>query len=95
VATYGKGCQKGDPRLCSYDVYVTNREADQANRLRNASIGLGVTAAVLGAAGLTFVLAAPKETAPAADEAAPPPKTSRFVSCGPGGELGIQCAGTF
>ena len=34
VDKYGQGCKKGDPRLCSYDITVTNREADTANRLR-------------------------------------------------------------
>ncbi|MFT3767638.1 MAG: PEGA domain-containing protein [Minicystis sp.] len=101
VATYGQGCVKGDPRLCSYDITVTNREADTANRLRNASIGLGVTAGVLAAAGVVFVVMAPKKTAaPPADAAPPPagaPAASRgpTVACGLTGGLGVMCNGVF
>ncbi|APR85702.1 Dihydrolipoamide acetyltransferase [Minicystis rosea] len=98
IKNYGQGCAKGDPRLCAYDITVTNREADTANRLRNASIGLGVTAGVLAAAGVVFVVMAPKQKAPASDEApAAAPATARgpSLSCGPAGGLGVLCSGEF
>ena len=69
---------------------MTNREADTADKLRTASLGLGVAAGVLGAAGLVFVLAAPKREA--ADVAAPPAGVS--MSCAPAG-LGVLCGGAF
>lgn len=99
IKQYGKGCAKGDPTFCKFDVAVTNQEADTANKLRNISLGLGVTAGVLAAAGATFFFAAPsKKAAPqAAPDSAPPandaPKWS--LSCGPGGEIGVLCNGTF
>lgn len=110
LKAYGKGCVKGDPRLCAYDINVTNREADTANRLRNASLGLGVTAGVLAATGAVFYVMAPKVKAPPKD-AAPPPAAGPAVSlrCAPvpvgdGGDgsspnplggLGLSCAGVF
>lgn len=100
LAAYGKGCATGDRRLCAYDITVTNREADTANRLRNVSIGLGATAGVLGAAGLVLVLAAPKKQPPLPADASPsptaptaPPAVS--LACGPSGGLGISCSGAF
>jgi hypothetical protein len=99
LATYGNRCAMGDPRLCAYDITVTNREADTANHLRNASIGLGVTAGVLAATGVVFVVMAPKKKAPAppADSAPPPPAASAgtTVACGLAGGLGVTCAGAF
>jgi hypothetical protein len=92
LVKYGNRCAMGDPRLCSFDVTVTNREADTANKLRNASVGLGVTAAVLGAAGAVLVLGAPKKAAPA--DAAPPPPPPVSVACAVGG-LGVSCSGAF
>jgi len=102
LAIYGKGCAMGDPRLCAYDITVTNREADTANHLRNASIGLGVAAGVLAATGVVFVVMAPKTKAPAppADGAPPPPaapaaSAGPTVACGLAGGLGVTCSGAF
>jgi tetratricopeptide (TPR) repeat protein len=95
VKKYGQGCAMGDPRLCSYDITVTNREADTANKLRSAGLGLGVTAGVLGATGLVFFLAAPKKQPPPPAE--PPPAQAQpamSLACTPGG-LGVSCSGTF
>ena len=49
----------GDP-LCAFDITVTNHEGNLANQLRNAAAGLGVTALVLGAAGVVLFVIAPK-----------------------------------
>lgn len=97
VRNFGKGCTKGDPRLCQLDIEVTNREADTANKLRNVSLGFGITAGVLAAAGATFFFAAPKKKAPPASDAGPPPEEPPKLSftCGPGGELGVLCSGAF
>jgi tetratricopeptide (TPR) repeat protein len=95
---YGQGCTMGDPRLCAYDISVTNNEANLANQLRNAAAGLGVTALVLGGAGITLFVTAPKQHAPA-DSAPPPPQTAPVslatFACGSGGGLSLLCNGTF
>jgi hypothetical protein len=91
LTQYGQGCAMGDPRLCAYDISVTNGEGTTANELRDASIGLGVSALVLGGAGLALILTAPKAQ-PASDDRAPPPAVS--WRCGAGG-LSLKCAGTF
>jgi hypothetical protein len=98
---YGDRCAKGDVRLCSYDITVTNAEADRADALRSAAIGLGIGAGVLAAAGVVLVVAAPKQPKPAAVEpgvAAPPPpsaKASPTLACSLAGLGGVSCAGTF
>lgn len=98
---YGVGCAKGDFRLCSYDIMVTNAEADRADALRSASIGLGIGAGVLTAAGVVLVLAAPKAEAkgapsePAVKAALPSAKSSPTLACSLAGLGGVSCAGTF
>jgi tetratricopeptide (TPR) repeat protein len=92
LKTYGSGCAMGDPRLCSFDISVTNHEADTADQLRNAAAGLGVTAAVLAATGIVFVVLAPKT--PPSDGALRPPPQAR-VSCGVAGGPGLLCSGAF
>lgn len=57
---YGNQCAMGDLRLCTFDISVTNSEANLADNLRNAAAGLGVTAAVLAATGVVLVVLAPK-----------------------------------
>jgi hypothetical protein len=94
---YGKGCAMGDPRLCSYDITVTNREGATATTLHNTGIGLGIAGGVLIAGGVVFVVTAPKKDAPASLDATEPPPSSPPVSlsCGPAGGLGMLCHGTF
>ena len=98
---YGDRCAKGDPRLCSYDITVTNAEADRADSLRSAAIGLGIGAGVLAAAGVVLVVAAPKQPKPVAptepDATIPPSsaKASPTLACGLAGLGGVSCAGTF
>ncbi len=95
---YGQGCAMGDYRLCSYDISVTNQEADTADKLRNAAIGLGVTAAVLAGGGVALFVLAPKPRAQAgAPDSAPPSPQAGPVSlrCGAGGGLGLFCTGAF
>jgi hypothetical protein len=99
---YGDRCAKGDPRLCSYDITVTNAEADRADSLRSAAIGLGIGAGVLAAAGVVLVVAAPRPPKPVAPtepgvDAPPPPsaKASPTLACGLAGLGGVSCAGTF
>ncbi len=100
LSFYGERCAKGDPRLCSYDITVTNAEADRADALRSAAIGLGIGAGVLAAAGVVLVVAAPKAqprpTEPGVD--APPPATAKAsptMACSLAGLGGVSCAGTF
>lgn len=93
---YGKGCAKGDYRLCQYDIEIVNRESAQADRLRNASLGLGIAAGVLAATGVVFFVAAPKAK-PASDSAPAPAPSAPEVSlgCGLSGGLGVVCNGAF
>ena len=99
---YGDRCAKGDPRLCSYDITVTNAEADRADALRSAAFGLGIGAGVLAAAGVVLVVAAPRPAKPVAPtepgvDAIPPPsaKASPTLACSLAGLGGVSCAGTF
>ena len=96
---YGQGCAMGDPRLCSYDISVTNQESTTANQLRNASVGLGVTALVLAGGGVALYLTAPKKPPRPRRQRAPPAQAPGppgvSLSCGPGGGPGLFCRGTF
>jgi hypothetical protein len=97
---YGPNCSTGDPRLCAFDIAVTNKEADTADQLRNAAAGLGVTAAVLAATGVVFVVLAPSAagshpTEPAQARLFPLPAAPVSVRCGAGGGLGLLCSGAF
>jgi tetratricopeptide (TPR) repeat protein len=95
---FGTNCTMGPADECAFDIQVTNREADTANQLRNAAVGLGVTAGVLGAAGLTFFFLTPKKQAPPTDSApaAPPPPPAAWLSvrCRTAG-AGVLCSGAF
>jgi hypothetical protein len=98
-AEYGTNCSQGDPRLCAFDIDVIDNEGNQANQIRNASIGLGITAAVLGVSGVVLVLSAPREApkqpADDAPRPAPPPGSMSFVRCGLFGMGGMACGGAF
>ena len=93
---YGSGCAMGDPRLCAFDITVTNQESDLANHLRNAAAGLGVTAAVLAAGGVVLFVTAPKTHPHPLDSAPPPapPPPQASVSCG-AGAASLFCTGKF
>jgi hypothetical protein len=93
LALYGSGCAMGNVRLCSYDISVTNGEGSLADHLRNAAIGLGVTAGVLAAAGVVLVVLAPTAKAPPTVGVLPRPQAS--VRCGVGGGPGLLCTGAF
>jgi hypothetical protein len=93
---YGDRCQKGDYRLCSFDVSVINHQLDQADALGNAGIGLLVGAVVLGGGGAALILTAPKAPKPRpADEHGSHPPPSASMGCGLTGGLGFTCAGQF
>jgi tetratricopeptide (TPR) repeat protein len=99
LGIYGDRCAMGPQNLCAFDIEVTNRESDLANQLRNAAVGLGVTAGVLGAAGLTFFFLAPKKKPPPPADSAPapappPPAAWITVKCGAAG-TGVLCKGAF
>ena len=98
-ANYGEGCARGDYRLCAYDTELINHDADRANGLRNASIGLAVGALVAGGGGLALVLLnpAPKSAAPKSDDAkptAPEAASAPRLACGFAG-AGALCGGSF
>ena len=88
---YGMNCSMGDKRLCAFDTYVINHEADQADQLRNASLVMFISAGVLVAGGVVLYVFTPKPRAP--DTAQPPAQTGR-VGCTLAG-AGLACAGTF
>lgn len=95
---YGDRCARGDFRLCSYDIAVTNAEADRADALRSASIGLGIGAGVLAVAGVVLVVAAPKAAPSEPGSKAAPPRSARTsptLACSLAGLGGMSCAGTF
>jgi hypothetical protein len=98
-AAYGDGCARGDFRLCSYDTQVINHDADRANGLRNASIGLVVGAVVAGGGGLALVLLNPpsKAAPPPSDDAKPAPPVASHprLACSFAGAPGLVCAGSF
>ena len=56
---YGPSCTRGPVAACNGDKLITNAEADRADALRNASIGLGVVGGLLTATGVLFVVMAP------------------------------------
>ncbi len=95
---YGDRCARGDFRLCSYDIVVTNADADRADALRSASIGLGIGAGVLAVAGVVLVVAAPKDAPSEPGGKAAPPRSARTsptLACSFAGLGGMSCAGTF
>ncbi len=100
--SYGDGCALGGRLLCDHDIKLTNVEADRADALRSASIGLGIGAGVLAAAGVVLVVATPKAPSKPAttepSEGAPPPpsaKAAPTMTCGLAGLGGVSCVGTF
>jgi hypothetical protein len=98
---FGANCERGDYRLCLFDRAVINNDADRADALRDASIGLGIAAGVMTAAGVVlFVFSGDSSAAkPAATEpeATPAPAAAARprVLCGVGATPGIACTGTF
>jgi tetratricopeptide (TPR) repeat protein len=84
-AFYGAGCAHGDPRLCQFDVSVTNNEADQADALRDWSIALVIPAAVLTAGGALLIVQSRGK-----DDRS----VGSSVSCGVAG-AGLACRGAF
>jgi hypothetical protein len=92
---YGTNCERGDAQQCAFDRQVINADANDADRLRNWSVGLGIGAGVLVAGGVVLAILGDEKPK---DEAAPPPKTGKVlptVSCGPAFGPGLACAGTF
>jgi hypothetical protein len=84
---YGKGCARGDPRLCAYDIEVTNRDADRADTMRDASLWLGIGAGVLVAGGVVLVI-----FSGSGDSKESASQERFFCTPAPGG---MGCAGTF
>jgi hypothetical protein len=100
---FGETCNKGDYRLCTFDRAVINSDADRADGLRDASVGLGIAAGVLVASGVVLVIFSGDSSAKPTEKensagAAPSAKRSeapgRFA-CGIAGASGIACTGTF
>lgn len=90
---YGENCDKNDYRQCVHDRAIINNTADQADSFRNATIGLGIAAGVLTAAGVVFFIFSGEHKTESA------PKSTAIVkslSCG-GSPLGrsFNCSGTF
>jgi tetratricopeptide (TPR) repeat protein len=99
VMNHGAVCQQSSQKACAFDVARTNQESSNANQLRNVAVGLGVTAGVLGAAGVTLFVLAPKKSPPpptdsASPPVAPPPAAWLSVKCSTAG-AGLSCSGAF
>jgi hypothetical protein len=99
---YGAKCERGDYSLCVFDRAVINNQADRADALRDASLGMGIAAGVLAATGVVFIIfgessAKPAEKGTVVDPAAVGglPKAPPRVACGLGGAPGLVCTGTF
>jgi tetratricopeptide (TPR) repeat protein len=101
---FGQNCELSDYRLCLFDRAVINNDADRADALRNASIGLGIAAGVMTAAGVVlFVFSGDSSAKPAATQPDASPEVSPApaaaarprVLCGVGASPGIACTGTF
>lgn len=95
---YGTNCARGNFESCQLERRVLNADASDARMLRSLGIGLGVGGAVLGAGGLVLAIIAKPEPPKPADEAKPEKAAKRFiksVGCGPYGDVGLSCAGTF
>ena len=102
---YGTNCARGNLVHCSIDRDVINADASDAKMLRTLGIGLGIGGVVVGAGGLVLAIIAkpePSKPEPAkpADEA-PAAKKARLtpglhsLGCGPFGDVGVSCVGTF
>ena len=98
-AHFGEGCERGDFRLCAYDRELINHDADRADGLRNASIGLAIGAAVAGGGGLALILLNPpaKSATSPRDDARPDAATAPRprLACSFAGAPGLFCAGSF
>ena len=96
---YGTNCTRGSLEHCLIDREVVNADAGDAQTLRSLGIGLTIGGAVVGGAGLVLAIIAKPETAKPADEApAKKAAAKRFIrslGCGPFGDVGLSCAGTF
>lgn len=82
-------CARVDRQLCQLEVALINHDADRADALRDATIGLGISAGVLAAGGAVLLIFAPRESPK------PAPGSGLSVQCGPFGSLGLGCAGAF
>lgn len=105
---FGESCDKGDYRLCVFDRAVINNDADRADGLRDATVGLVVTASVLVAGGVALIVfagdgsdekASPK-TGHASERGGPSggarkTEAKGHVACGLSASPGFACAGTF
>jgi len=100
---FGQNCDYGDIRMCKFDRAVINQDADRADALRDASVGLGISAGVLAAAGVVFVIFAPGGPAAAATQGSGEVQgRSAALDGAPRGPVacgmfagGVQCAGAF
>lgn len=92
--SFGQSCERGDYRLCVYDRAVINHDADRADGLRDASVWLGVSSAVLFAGGATLFLLAPDGPLVRPQDQADAPRVRASLRCAPllGG---LSCAGAF
>jgi hypothetical protein len=86
---FGNQCTGIDRKLCQFEVALINHDADRADALRDATIGLSISAGVLAAGGAVLLIFAPRESPK------PAPASGLAVQCGPFGSVGLACAGAF
>jgi hypothetical protein len=97
---YGTNCARGNLEHCLIDRAVINADASDAKTLRSLGIGLSIGGFVVGAGGLVLAIIAKPEAAKPADEATSAKKAEvhrgvRSLGCGPFGDVGLSCVGTF
>lgn len=87
---YSGGCPPEDQTLCAYDAAEINNQVDRAAALQTTGVVLTIFGGALLTGGILMIALAPDES-PAADERAAHPS----VACGPYGQVGLGCVGTF
>jgi hypothetical protein len=87
---YTDGCPPEDQALCAYEAAQINNQVDRAATLQTTGVVLTVVGGTLLTAGILMVVLAP-DGAPADDRDA----AGARLACGPYGQAGLGCVGTF
>jgi hypothetical protein len=103
-ADYGADCSKGSYELCYYDAMLINEDGARAQSQQTAGLVMTLVGGTLLATGVLFVAFAPwgdeseAEGAGSGDAAGDEARRGApqtWVRCGPYGQAGLGCVGTF